>query len=85
MAMAAHQKVDFRSAEGEPGPTGRKSVYLYQLHNPASVLGIEGMVEGLIECVEAGLTRRWGSQTSIKGPDAARLLHLGAAQYCAGI
>ncbi|HEY5982877.1 MAG TPA: aldo/keto reductase [Anaerolineales bacterium] len=34
-----------------------QDLYLYQVHSPNSLLSPEAMAEGLVECMEAGLTR----------------------------
>jgi aryl-alcohol dehydrogenase-like predicted oxidoreductase len=46
--------------KGSLARLGRQSVDLYQLHNPVSIMGIEGLTQGLVECLEAGLTRAVG-------------------------
>jgi aryl-alcohol dehydrogenase-like predicted oxidoreductase len=39
---------------------GASRIDLYQIHNPLSPIGIESLVEGLVDCVSAGLARAVG-------------------------
>ncbi|HSL47333.1 MAG TPA: aldo/keto reductase [Anaerolineales bacterium] len=49
-----------RALKGSLSRLGVESVDLYQIHGPTPLMSIDTMMEGLAECVKAGLTRTVG-------------------------